>query len=158
MQRVFFLLEYIGTNLERRFENEYSEDSRYVLIKEAIEVGFENPIFGVGPGNFGQYSTEKVFSHCSFTELFANNGVIGLILFLVLFQKLFKSIKILYFRKNGDKVPVYLFVGVVVYFIYNLFYVFYLNLNLFGFLFVMIGHIHMKNKDLIGTNFKSITK
>lgn len=82
----------------QRLEN--VESKREYHYNKAIEIGLDNPIFGIGAGNYAVYPKEiefGSFSHNSFTEIFANFGFMGLILYLMiyvtLFLKILKNIK-----------------------------------------------------------------
>ena len=59
-----------------------SADSRRDLLKRSIEVSLQHPILGVGPGNFVEFSGVWHVAHNSYTELSAEAGFPGLLLFL----------------------------------------------------------------------------
>lgn len=48
---------YDNSFLKTRNEKNIEEDGRFKVLQEAIEVGRENPIVGVGPGNFILHSS-----------------------------------------------------------------------------------------------------
>ncbi len=88
-----FINIYSNSQVKNRVSNTVV-DSREVLVKEAINVFIENPIFGVGLGQFPYYNTYGLFSHNSYTEIMSEHGIIGLILLLILFlNPFFKSLK-----------------------------------------------------------------
>ena len=66
---------YEGSYLSHRNEESYAGDSRIKLMLDAAEVGITHPLVGIGPGCFGKYKYGRSFSHCNYTELFANSGV-----------------------------------------------------------------------------------
>jgi O-antigen ligase len=143
-------------NFQNAFENslignrfEAKEDSRYSLITKAIEIGEQHPFFGVGAGNFAFFNAERVFSHNAFTEVWANNGAVGLILYLMFLFEFFKNIR-QYLRLGGQKKIAFYF-GIIwaAYCIYNFFYVFYEYFFLPGFIFVVAIHMAKLRQQLL---------
>lgn len=136
---------YEGSILELRFRiTNFQNEVRYYLLKRAIEVGADNPIFGVGPGNYRLYNTRSLGSHSSFTELFANNGVIGLLIYLSLLYYFFIRIRNLYsLNKESRKTALYFLTFFMMFTLYNFFYPFYLQLFLTGFLFISMTHLEI---------------
>lgn len=63
-------------------DNFYSE--REYLTSQAIRLGTENPVFGVGWGRFAELSGTDMGAHNVYLQLFAECGLVGLGLFLVL--------------------------------------------------------------------------
>lgn len=108
---LFFLFSL--TSFSKTFERG-SVKSRILIWKTTFEIIKKNPLMGVGPGNFKinylKYCTEKkdVLTpvkenvenvHNDFLEITAETGIIGLLLFIFLLFKIYKSaISIL---KNG---------------------------------------------------------
>jgi O-antigen ligase len=68
-----------------------SLQAREELLKKSIDLAVHNPIFGVGPGNFPILSGWFV-AHNSYTELAAETGFPGLILFVLLFALSFRKV------------------------------------------------------------------
>lgn len=135
---------YQGSILESRFQIEsLKNDSRIGLIFQALEVGYQNPVFGVGPGNFVKYSgVYETFSHCSYTELLANNGIVALGLFISILYFFYKKNRQLYLKGHDSRKIAMFFYGIfLLYCIYNLFYGFYLNLFMMGFFYVLLVHL-----------------
>lgn len=123
---------YDNSYLKVRNERKIEEDGRFKVLIEAIEVGNKYPITGAGPGNFYLLSTNRIFSHCSYTEAYANNGLFGLLIYLYLI------ISFLIQQWGGyrdSKNKIYLIYGSfgIIYAFYNLFYVFYSDLWLMSF-------------------------
>ncbi len=102
-----------------------AEDSREVLAREALNVFYDNPFFGVGLGQFPRYSGLGQFSHNSYTEILAEHGIIGGFLILLLFGvPLVKSWQSL--RKNWSSPILRLnLLFLVTFLLYNNAYVFY---------------------------------
>jgi len=58
-----------------------SMEARSELLRESLKLMVHHPIFGVGPGNFGVITEEWRVAHNTYTELGAETGFPGLILF-----------------------------------------------------------------------------
>ena len=95
-----------GSTLEKRMSTDIEEDSRFELLVAATEVGIEHPVLGVGTSNFIFYNKRHEFSHSTYFELFAGNGLIGLVLFISL---LYHSLKLQYKRYKRTKDIQFLF-------------------------------------------------
>jgi O-antigen ligase len=59
-----------------------SREARVALLKKSIDVALSHPIFGVGPGCFVMVDSGWVVAHNAYTELAAETGFPGLLLFL----------------------------------------------------------------------------
>lgn len=82
---------YNNSYLKERNELTIEDDSRSLLVKDAFNVGVEYFPLGVGPGNYIVHSYSKHFSHNTYTELFANEGIIGLLIYLILILSFVKT-------------------------------------------------------------------
>jgi len=80
---------------------EGSLEARSQLLKESLSLMVHNPIFGVGPGNFPVVTHEWRVAHNTYTELGAEAGVPGLVLFLATMFVSMRRIKRVY------KMPAY---------------------------------------------------
>lgn len=133
---------YDKSYLKERSEVQIKKDPRVELMEEAIEVGLKNPVFGMGPGNFAVIQPQHMFSHCSFTELFANSGIPAVLIFIYILGsfpiKQFRNYRI--FRK---KIFLVFAVIGVIYFFYNFFYVFYIDLWLMSFFALVTCHANL---------------
>lgn len=121
-----FLQVYEGSRISSRVNvTSQREDSRQVLFWEGIEVFMDNPIFGAGLGQFPFYSQYKLFTHNSYTEILAEQGIIGAIfLFILYFTPAIKSFK--NFRLDPkDPILRCNLLFFVVFLLYNNAYVFY---------------------------------
>ena len=125
--------------LGARSEMNVTEDTRMLLLADAFNVGLEHPIVGVGPGCYYKVSYFLGFSHCSFTELFANSGVPAALLYIYMII-LFLKRQIQRFFKYKSPEFLAFFVCGLMYAIYNFFYVFYQSLWLMAFFFVIATH------------------
>jgi hypothetical protein len=131
--------KYEDSNLKERNELSVEDDSRVELAKEAINVGFEYFPLGVGPGNFVVYSYSKRFSHNMYTELFANEGVIGLIIYLVIVIG-FVIEQWKKYRMYDDDISLAFFWAGMYYIIDGFFYSFHQHLWLISFLILITTH------------------
>ncbi|WP_036153543.1 O-antigen ligase family protein [Maribacter forsetii] len=121
-----FIKVYEGSRIQNRVaKKENTQDSRELLIEEGIEVFKQYPILGVGLGQFPLYSKYGLFTHNSYTEILAEQGIIGGMLLIMLFLiPLFKSYKNYKQDKNNEYYKFYL-LFFTIFLIYNNFYVFY---------------------------------
>jgi O-antigen ligase len=136
----------ISSTLEKSYLlsrfHQVENDSRKDLFKHAIDVGLQNPIFGVGSGNFVTF--DQLGSHSSYAELFANNGFIGLLLFLVLVLESVRiSFKLVRIKSAYHKHSLIFLVFFILFLFYNFFYWFYLNIFLLGFFFLLRTHMEL---------------
>ncbi|WP_324027964.1 O-antigen ligase family protein [Maribacter sp. BPC-D8] len=121
-----FIKIYEGSRIQNRVEiKENTKDSRELLIEKGIEVFQENPIFGVGLGQFPLYNKFGLFTHNSYTEILAEQGLVGGILLFSLF--LIPTFKSYRNYRRDKKNPLYKFylLFFITFLIYNNFYVFY---------------------------------
>ena len=127
---------YEGSYLKERNEKNLEEDSRPKLMANAVRVGLKHPVFGVGPGNFIFYSYNKHYSHCTYTELFANTGFIGLIIYVVLVIRLL-VVNGRRYQKTRDRQYLVYATFALIFIVYNLFYVFYKDMWLTAFFMIV---------------------
>lgn len=130
---------YNNSYLAVRAEKNLQEDTRWFLLLDAINVGLDHFPFGVGAGNYINYSYNQHFSHCSFTELFANNGIIGLFLYCYFLFFFIKQQWIRYKTTSDRKFIVFMVFGLIFSFD-QLFYVFYIDLWLISFFVLICTH------------------
>lgn len=130
---------YDNSFLKSRSEQKVKDDVRTVLLKDAIEVGLDHPLIGVGPGNYVQFSFNKHFSHCTYTELFANTGLPGVIIYVYLLL-LFVKTQWCRMRRYRDRTYLVFLLCGIIYFFDNFFYVFYVDLWLIGFFMLLASH------------------
>lgn len=145
-----------GSILETRFEYAKQEQStREMHANEAIKVGLNHPLLGVGGGNYAitPRSFERgSFSHNSYTEAFANYGLPGLVLLCTLyFEFLLKIISGLRKKQFKNKhILYYLLCFIIAFVVYNIFYVTYLTFEFMG-LFILartfLDHTFKENQQ-----------
>ncbi len=142
----YYLPLYEASIFVDRLSRDVTEDSRYALIVGGFLLGFQNPLFGVGPGNVLLYLNGS-FTHSSYAELFAASGLFPLVLFISLIAK-FILAQWRRYRQTKDKLFMYFFMTGIFWALYNWFYVFYSSLWLMCFLFLLIGHSNQYYKEL----------
>lgn len=130
---------YDNSFLKVRAEKEVKDDARSLLIQDAIKVGTEHPIVGVGPGNYVRYSYSAHFSHCTYTELFANTGVLGVLIYTYILGT-FVCVQYKRYRLCRDKTYMVFLICGLIYVFDNFFYVFYIDLWLIGFFMLLASH------------------
>lgn len=140
----FFLYDYLWNIIENSYLYERSQldleqDSHIRLIENAYEIGWEHFPFGVGTGNYIEYSFSHHFSHTTYTELWANVGVVGVFLFVSLILHFCYKQWIRY-RQSDDVTYLYFLAFGLVFIFQNLFYSFYTGLWLMGFFILVASH------------------
>lgn len=140
---IFFISKvsdvFLDSYLFQRAQNGVEEDVRTQLLKDAFNIGLQHPFTGVGPGCFILFSQSNNFSHCTYTELFANSGFLAM-LFYVLLVLSFVRIQWKRYRGSKDIVFMAYFIFGLVYILQNMFYVYYSHLWLFGFYILVYLH------------------
>jgi O-antigen ligase len=63
------------------------EDARETLVYDGLKIFAENPVMGVGLGQFPKASGWGKFTHNSYTEILSEHGIIGGILLLIVFGR-----------------------------------------------------------------------
>lgn len=140
----FFAIRYASSIYERSYlsqrnEDSYMEDSRIKLIRDAFEVGITHPIVGVGPGGFGKFKYGRSFSHNNYVELFANSGLLAMVLCIVMYWKFVKK-QWRRYKQTKDKMFLTFLIFGIMYVVDNIFYVFYSNTWLMAFFFLVAMH------------------
>lgn len=76
----------ISTRLNEFFSgSSYSDDIRASMRKDAIELFLQRPFFGNGAEAFRTLSGYNTYSHNNFLELLANYGLVGFVLYYLLY-------------------------------------------------------------------------
>lgn len=127
---------YDSSNLKSRSEN-IEDDDRIELLSDAVNLGLEHPVMGVGPDNFKFHTRTRAFSHNSFAELFANSGIIGLAIFVIMLFYFIRRQYRFWLTSKSSLAFLNLIFGIS-FIVANLFYVYYLNIWLMGY-FILIG-------------------
>lgn len=131
--------KYEDSSLKERNELNIEDGSRAKLAKDALRVGFDYFPLGVGPGNYVVHSYNKHFSHNTYTELFANEGIVGLIIYLVIvIGFVIEQWKI--YRMYDDDIPLAFFWVGIFFIIDGFFYSFYQHLWLISFFILITTH------------------
>lgn len=141
---VFFILPtvleiYNHSYLAERAEVSIKEDSRFLLLKDAFTIGCKHFPLGVGAGNYIVHSYNAHFSHCTYVELWANLGIVGLFIFLKLLYTYIRT-QWKRFLLYKDKTYLSFLIFGLIFAFHNLFYVFYTGLWLMGFFILVASH------------------
>lgn len=133
-----------------RFRNEQTsiEGVRGQLLIDSFNVGMRHFFTGVGAGNYAYYSFDGHFSHNTFLELFANTGIVGMMLFIVLLASYLKT-QFRRLRTTGDHMYFYFFWFGIVYALACMFYVYYPKMWLMGFFILVASHSETYYKNSI---------
>jgi putative inorganic carbon (hco3(-)) transporter len=103
---ILFAPEHFGLRMLSIIDSSYDEvgavkgatgslASREWLMKRALEVSINNPLFGVGPGQFDEASGSWHAAHNTFLQFSGEAGVPGLAIFLLLLYRAFRNLKML---------------------------------------------------------------
>lgn len=130
---------YNDSYLSTRSEANIEDDSRTKLAKDAFQVGVNHFPFGVGPGNYLVHSYSKHFSHNTYLELWANEGIVGFLIYLSILTIYIKS-QWKRYKKFRDNIFLSFFVFGIFFVIDGMFYSFYENLWLIGFFILVTAH------------------
>lgn len=142
---------YLGT----RLQEDATEDSRVELLRDAVALGLENPLLGVGNANYVFYSQSGNFSHCSYTEMLANCGIPAFAMYLYLvIMFIYDQRKNFFFLKS--LVFYMLFLIGIFWAIYNIFYAFFTGPWLIAFFFLLIGYSEAEVNSLSKSNSQII--
>lgn len=117
---------YKDSSIKNRFDVTANRvDARELLLVESFDVFIDNMIFGVGLDQIPNYTSLRLFSHNSYVEILAEQGIIGGILLLLLFGlPLRLCIKYVLKNSNDAVLKINLLFFIMFYF-YNNFYPFY---------------------------------
>ena len=130
---------YENSYLAVRASTELQEDTRTLLMKDAYKVAMDNLPFGVGAGNYIAYSFNKHMSHISYIELFANQGIIGFLLYIYILVSFAKRQYKRYRVYNDRMLLLFLLFGFI-FIVDNVFYVFYNDIWLISFFILVATH------------------
>ena len=118
MMRVPFLYDNIGYRFESFYEysvgnadtTDGSTLERELMRETAIKLWMEKPIFGHGLNMFSKLGGFGVYSHCNYTELLCNHGIVG----TVYYYSFFAYLIITLIRKRVSRITGLFFIGVSV--------------------------------------------
>lgn len=126
-------------------------DARELLIIETFDVFTENILFGVGLDQIPNYTSIRQFSHNSYVEILAEQGIIGGILLLLLFGLPLRLCLIYLLKNPKDMVLKLNLLFLIMFYFYNIFYPFYK----FGFsmlYFFLIISVQFKKIDTLNNS------
>jgi len=76
---------YLGQRFEEAADNPEVSDTRAKIYRSSVDVFLDNPVAGVGLGNFVQAAGMRVQSHSNYVEAFTTTGAVGGILFYLMY-------------------------------------------------------------------------
>ena len=121
-----FIAIYEDSEFKNRVSNSSGKaDAREVLVIKGWEVFQNNPFIGVGTGQFPRFSGMNQFTHNSYVEILAENGIFGgVFLFLLFANPTYTSFKniLAYPRNELFRLNLFFF---ITFLLYNNAYVFY---------------------------------
>lgn len=137
---------YENSYLAERNQKDLKTDTRYKIMENAIAIGNENFITGIGIGNLPDRIV--YIAHNSYLELYADNGIFGMLIYVFL---TFGFVKKQYWRYKRTKDRNYLsFMTFGIFFITdNFFYVFYTEYWLMSFYVLVVTHAETYYRDKI---------
>lgn len=130
---------YNNSYLKKRSEVSVTDDERFALVENAIEVAANNLPLGVGSGNFQAISITRQISHNSYLEALVNMGIIGLALYLALLL-VFIHRQWRRYKSTKDRTFFAFFTFGVIFALYGFFFVFYNAVWLISFFMLVAAH------------------
>ncbi|SNR66808.1 O-antigen ligase [Maribacter sedimenticola] len=117
---------YKDSSIKNRFDVTTNRvDAREILLVESFDIFVDNMIFGVGLDQIPNYTSLRLFSHNTYVEILAEQGIIGGLLLLFLYGlPLRMCIKNIVKYSNDSILKINLLFLIMFYF-YNNFYPFY---------------------------------
>ena len=151
---------YQNSTIKNRFDVTGNRvDARELLIIEAFDVFTENIIFGVGLDQIPNYTSIRQFSHNSYVEILAEQGIIGGVLLLLLFGLPLRQCIIYLLKNPKDMILKLNLLFLVMFYFYNIFYPFYkFGFSMLYFFLILsiqykkIKEIENKPLELLGSN------
>lgn len=102
---VFVLLpqmnDMTGGALEARFSDDFTDDTRSILMQQDLHAFSESPVFGVGVGISKFYHYGYVAAHTEYTRLIAEHGIFGILALAILLFSGFSRILSLRWTLEG---------------------------------------------------------
>lgn len=138
---------YNDSYLSIRSEENIADDARTRIAKDAFKVGLEHFPLGVGPGNYMVHSSSKNFSHNTYLELWANEGIVGLFIYLSILA-LFIKRQWKRYKRYKDNVFLAFVVFGLFFVIDGFFYSFYEHLWLIGFFILVVSHSETYHRNI----------
>ena len=84
-------------------EDSDGADIRKILYREAFNVFADSPFIGKGLDNFRLFSASGLYAHSNYLELLADTGIIGFILFYMVYIMVWRnSSQLKYYDESSD--------------------------------------------------------
>lgn len=130
---------YEDSLLQKRNEQSLVDDERAEIIEDCLELGYANPLHGVGPLNAKLFTRSHRMAHNSFLELFADTGFLGMFLFVCFVLSFLVTHGMRYYLSR-DKSFITMIIFGLFWLAYQFFYVFYDNMWLIMY-FILVSLI-----------------
>lgn len=130
---------YEGSILQVRNEMKVNDDIRIELVHESLQVGWEYFPFGAGCASFIEHSKTAHVSHNNYLELFANEGIIGVGLYMWMVFS-FVIIQWKRYLRTHDAMFLSFFIFGCLYIIDGIFFIFFHHIWLMGFFILVATH------------------
>ena len=75
----------MGLRFQRAMDNPDIDTARSQMYVRGVDLFWENPLAGVGLGNFQVVSGLGAYSHSDYIEVASNTGIIGFILYFSIY-------------------------------------------------------------------------
>ena len=140
---------YKGSSIKNRFDVTANRvDARELLLVESFDIFIDNMIFGVGLDQIPNYTSLRLFSHNSYVEILAEQGIIGGVLLLLLFGLPLRQCIIYLLKNPKDMILKLNLLFLVMFYFYNIFYPFYKFGFSMLFFFLILSIQYKKIKEI----------
>ncbi len=133
---------YESSTLKQRNEVTSSDDIRFKLVSECIDLGLQRPLLGYGPGNSVKQISTGHFAHNTFLELLVNCGFPGMFIFTYMIL-IFLKTQYRRWKATKDRMFLSFLLFGIFWTIDQMFYVFYTQLWLISFFILIATHSDM---------------
>ncbi|WP_273566580.1 O-antigen ligase family protein [Maribacter halichondriae] len=121
-----FIAIYEESNIKDRVDSSVSKkESREILVEESIDAFLQNPMLGVGLGQVRFYTSARQFSHNSYVEILAEQGIFGGVLLFFLFVIPFRNAWSMWKKDKRNRIIKINILFLLMFYVYNNFYPFY---------------------------------
>lgn len=144
--RMYNFLSYFSSNEDINSNADMSTIGRSKLLVEARDTFFNNPILGIGIGNFMNVSSYGVWAENNYLELLADVGIIGLLIYYFGQVIIFNHCMIN--RKKKEVLNIQIIIGLLCFIVIDFTMVSYFNSTLQiyqAYIFAMYNVVKIKN-------------
>ncbi|RKR07186.1 O-antigen ligase [Maribacter vaceletii] len=151
---IFISIQFVKTYENSRIKNRVDStttrvDARELLIIDSIDAFSKHPIFGVGLDQLPYYTRFGQYSHNSYIEIIAEQGIFGGVLLILLFGFPLRQSWLLLVKHPKNNVIKLNFLFFITFYIFNNFYPFYKYAFSMLYFFLVISIQYQVNKSII---------